>query len=917
MLLMYPNKFPARRPMPPLRTLALSAAIGGALLAPPVHCIAGTEDDEFDPAFFAGTGINDAIIARFSRGDVIPDGSYAVTVSVNGERKHEGLLTFSGGSGERSAQPCLSDAMLASYGVRPDAIHAPLTDPASSGADAACMPLVNRIAGASSVFDIRTLALDLRIPNASMTRTLRGTIRPEDMDTGVDVGMLTYRASSFTTRNSAGALSSQYLGLDAGANLGHWRLRHAGTYRMSNGKSTYATISTRAERPLPRLGASITVGEHYTSDSQLDSVRVSGITLSSDTRMLPDAASGYAPIVRGIAETNALVRVTQRGVTLSETQVSPGAFAIDDLNPTGYGGDLHVEIIESDGRMRSFNVPYSSTPELLREGQRRFRITAGRFDEPLVAYRPWLAQGSLAHGLTNAMTAYTSGTAANGYLSLQLGVARNTSVGAVSFDVTGTQARMTPLHTPSGYQLQARFSKNFAEHGTTLALGASRYSTEGYLGVSDAFEAMQSAQNTGVPASIPRLRGRLDLALNKSLGRFGSINLSGSSQDYWGALGRSTSLVTSYNTALGQATLGVSAMRSLVHAQDRIKRETNLHLSLAMPLGAAPKSPRASVAVEHRDGVSIGHRMGLSGRLGEKHPITYAASLTQGAGRDPQISASVAHSSGIAEVQGSVSRSAQMRTASWGVTGGLVVHREGLTFAPPLGDTIALVSAPGAHGARIGHGTTRIGRNGFGVVPHLTPYRMNAINIDPAESSMDVQFSSTSSTRAPTAGAAVRVAFDSTAARATLIETTVPGGMHLPFGADVLDLAGQSIGLVGQSGRIFIQREAELSEGRVNWGDSNSMQCHVTLPADTSLQARRPYTTAHATCTPVPTSPSAPVQRTSAPLQHSRPTLPGRSPVRTISVRRSSAATPSRTIGTRRPVLDARTAHQHRHRISA
>ena len=36
--------------------------------------------------------------------------------------------------------------------------------------------------------------------------------------------------------------------------------------------------------------------------------------------------------------------------------VSPGNFVIDDLYPTGYGGDLEVSVVEADGRRREFKA---------------------------------------------------------------------------------------------------------------------------------------------------------------------------------------------------------------------------------------------------------------------------------------------------------------------------------------------------------------------------------------------------------------------------------------------------------------------------------------------------------------------------------------------------------------------------------
>src|SRR2546427_6992467 len=95
----------------------------------------------------------------------------------------------------------------------------------------------------------------------------------------------------------------------------------------------------------------------------MDSTSFRGIRLNSDDRMLPDSQRGYAPVVRGVANTNARVTITQNGIKLYETTVAPGAFVINDLYPTGYGGDLQVSITEANGAVRSFAVPYAARSE--------------------------------------------------------------------------------------------------------------------------------------------------------------------------------------------------------------------------------------------------------------------------------------------------------------------------------------------------------------------------------------------------------------------------------------------------------------------------------------------------------------------------------------------------------------------------
>ncbi|MCP6330447.1 fimbria/pilus outer membrane usher protein, partial [Klebsiella pneumoniae] len=76
-----------------------------------------------------------------------------------------------------------------------------------------------------------------------------------------------------------------------------------------------------------------------------------------------------------------------------------------------------------------------------------------------------------------------------------------------------------------------------------------------------------------------------------------------------------------------------------------------------------------------------------------------------------------------------------------------------ITFAPELGDTIGIVQAPDAQGARVnGNHGAQVGKNGFAVVPHLTPYRQNAVELDPKDLSVDVELKTAAQNVAPRAG---------------------------------------------------------------------------------------------------------------------------------------------------------------------
>ncbi|KVX88164.1 hypothetical protein WL08_30590 [Burkholderia ubonensis] len=105
-----------------------------------------------------------------------------------------------------------------------------------------------------------------------------------------------------------------------------------------------------------------------------DSFGMRGVQISSDDRMLPDAQRGFAPVVRGVAQSNAPVDVQQNDYVIYQRTVPPAPFEIRGLNPTGYGGDLQVAVTEADGGKHAFVVSYASFPQLLRPDASRMSL---------------------------------------------------------------------------------------------------------------------------------------------------------------------------------------------------------------------------------------------------------------------------------------------------------------------------------------------------------------------------------------------------------------------------------------------------------------------------------------------------------------------------------------------------------------
>lgn len=864
-------------------------------------------DANFDRSMLSGAGQNTTDLSRFERGNFVPAGTYSVDIFLNERPIGRRDVRFAAPSDDASATACVTPALLDLLGLHLADITAQTT--ADLANPALCVDIGRVVPGASMDFDMGDLRLDTSVPQASLGQMARGYVDPRYWDSGVTAGLLNYNFNSYRTSGQGLTQTSSYLGLNAGLNLGRWHLRHDSSlvWQSSAGRARstrhWQSIATYVQRDLPSLHAQLTIGDSWTSGEVFDSVGLRGVQIATDDRMLPQSLRGYAPTVRGVADSNAKVTIRQNGMVIYQTTVAPGPFAINDLYATGYGGDLEVSVTEANGRVHTFSVPYASVPQLLRPGLNRFSLAAGQLRDNAIRNTPGLLQATWQRGFNNLLTGYAGVAASQGYASALVGGALNTRYGAFAMDVTRAQSRIPGFDTLSGQSVRLSYSKSIADTGTSLSVAAYRYSTSGFLTLGDAERARDYARrglpvfatgNAGIPQTIngvpvsglltpqqqaalvggdyrdyvvqsgvDRQRNNFSITLSQTLGdRGGSLFVTGSARDYWNRPGTDTQYQVGYNNRLGRVTYSVSASRE----RDLFGRSDNRYqVTLTIPLGdsTSTHAPVLTGSVARDTAGGMQEQATVSGTAGANDQFIYGAtashdstesagsvgntaSVTGGyRGAHVQVNAGFGHGSGYSQ-------------ASLNVTGGVVAHPGGIIFGQQLGDTVAIVEAPHAAGARVGNAPGLVvDKKGYALVPYVTPYVLNTITIDPTGLPLDVQLDNTSAQIAPRAGAVVMVKFKSQSGQFLLIQTRLPSGKVLPFGAEVHDEDGQAVGVVGQAGRIMVRVNRAAGRLNVSWGgdEGRDFQCSFDYhtPVKPSRDLASGYPTQQAVCVAAPT----------------------------------------------------------------
>ncbi|AHG21411.2 fimbrial assembly protein [Chania multitudinisentens RB-25] len=799
--------------------------------------------ESFNPALLeAGGGAQhqgNTDLSLFEDGVSQAPGIYRVDIYLNNEQRDTYNVEFKAGENSEEQdylQPCLSVEQLKAMGVKTDLF------PALGKAGASCANL-SAIPQASTEFRFDAQQLLLSIPQAALSQTARGSVPESQWDNGIPALLLNYSLSGANTerRNNEGSnTSSQFANLRPGINLGPWRLRNYTTWnRDGQGQNDWNTVYTYAARDIKVLKSQLLLGDSTSPSDVFDSVPFRGAQIASDDDMIPDSLKGYAPVIRGIARTNAQVIIRQNGYVIYQSFVAPGAFEITDMYPTGGSGNLFVTIRESDGREQQLVVPYASVPVLQREGRLKYAVTGGQYRayDNSVEKTPF-GQATAIYGLPYGLTAYGGGQFASMYHALALGVGKNLGdFGALSADVTQAWSTLQDRPKDNGQSWRIRYSKNFVQTGTNFAIAGYRYSTDGYFSLQ---EVLDTYRDRGSRPLVERRRNRSELTMNQNLWEgAGALSLSWISEDYWNSNRTMRSVGAGYNNSWNgisyslnysysrNAAANGSGGSGRVYDKDQV-----FSLNVSVPLDRWMKNTYANYSMNSSQRGGASHAAGMSGTALANNNLSWSVQQgygTQGVGNSGNLNADYRGTYG--QVNAGYGYDRNNQRFNYGVQGGIIAHANGITFGQPLGETVALVKAPGANGVGVSSQTgVKTDWRGYAIVPYTSPYRKNTVQLNTETLADNVELALASQKVVPTRGAVVRADFETSIGQRVLMTLLRAGGAPVPFGATVNDPAQNSAQgfIVGDQGQVYLTGLAQSGSLKVKWGSSADQQCQVT-----------------------------------------------------------------------------------------
>ncbi len=795
----------------------------------------------FNPALLElGTaGESKADLSVFEQGAGQPPGTYHVDIYLNNDLQDTRDVEFSmqkDAQGNASLQPCLSVEQLAQMGVKTK-LYPQLGDANTQCADLSAIPQ------ASAEFRFNAQQLLISIPQIAMSQGARGAVPESQWDHGIPALLLNYSmsgANNSARNGSASNSDSQYVNLRPGVNIGQWRLRNYTTWsRNSNGQDKWDTVYTYAARSIDSIKSQMVLGDSSSPADVFDSVPFRGAQLASDDDMIPDSLKGYAPVVRGIARSNAQVIIRQNGYVIYQSYVAPGAFEINDMFPTGGSGDLYVTIKEADGSEQLQVVPYASLPVLQREGRLKYSITSGQYRSYSgdVDKTPF-SQGTAIYGLPAGFTAYGGGQFASHYQSVALGIGKNLGMlGAVSTDVTQSWSTMQDMPKDKGQSWRIRYSKNIAQTGTNFAIAGYRYSTDGYYSLQ---EVMDSYRGGNSQPMLERRRNRSEMTIGQNLWEnAGSVSLNLVSEDYWNSDRAMRSIGFSYNNSWHSITYGLNyaynqnalASSNGSNGGRVYQRDQIFGLNISVPLSSFLANTSANYSLNTSKNGATTHSVGLSGTALAANNLSWSVQEgygSQGQGNTGNLNAD--YRGTYAEITGGYGYDKNNQRLNYGIQGGIVAHQDGVTLGQPLGETIVLVKAPGASGVSVtNQNGVKTDWRGYAIVPYSSPYRRNSIQLLSETLPENVELQLTNQTVVPTRGAVVRANYTTSVGQRVMMTMLRHGGAPVPFGAIATDPAqkGEQGFIVGDGGQVYLTGLADQGTLDVKWGSDADQQCRV------------------------------------------------------------------------------------------
>lgn len=742
---------------------------------------------EFDDRILNDLGFDNVDLSTFSGENDRFSGEYIADVVINGSNvlNNYPLNLY---VKDEISQVCFTEDLLKKLPIKDDVVKGILSDTIHITDAGKCLGFNHLDDTLAMSFDGEYQVLSLSVPQLYLKNYDLSWVSPEEREVGVSGIFIDYSllAAHQRQKNNTSTTTMRSYGT-TGVNIGALRFR--GDYQYysnSENNSQFDWVKFYAFTDIGSLNSKLYLGELDTVSNVFDNVRFKGISIYSDDNMRPANLTGYAPEVTGIANSNAIVTIRQRGQVIKAVQVPPGPFAIADL-PSNISGILDVEVEESDGSTRSFELDVASVPFLSRKNSIRYSANIGKINPLNKSYdktKKNFLSTDATYGLTNKISIYGGVllTSNREYVAINAGIGTNLGgLGALSVDITQSKNKAEQYDVKKGQSYRFNYAKRFGSN-TNLNLVGYRFSSRHFTTLSNYMD-MKSGQLDNLSLE----KNRISLNISQYFPSLGAgVSASLSRGTYWNKSNSKNYSVSAYTTIRKGVFENTSVQLSMSKTQvSDGRKETQYSLYLTIPVGSdrnnriaysayyTPDTRQVVQSATYMD-TAFGGDISLGAYMNHKRDFS--------GGVDYSLSSTYNKALAYGDIYLSGDYSDDSQYVSAGLDGSLTLTKDGLATHSKVGtDNARLIVGVGAPGVAIDGSENKSNIWGIAGVSNVaTYYRMNyMVDNDALPETVEIQNGVMN--LALTDGAIAYRSLNAISGEKAIVTIILPDGSHPPL----------------------------------------------------------------------------------------------------------------------------------------
>ncbi|ARC40102.1 fimbrial assembly protein [Citrobacter braakii] len=768
----------------------------------------------FDTDIIKNRGLSQDLNRYFAKSPRFLPGTHSVQVKINNKTRGTAAVRF----GEDGTL-CIDKDFLDFAGLMPVPLKA--DEQCHDIRDDYPQAIVNALPGENTVA--------LYLPETALDNFAADS---KNFQHGGTAGLLNY--SLFSTRNEfQGGDSRQYsqASLEGGFNVAGWALRSRYILADDDGTKSTDSIYTFAEHVFTEQKQTLQVGEINANSDVLSGVSVTGVQLMPTNGLL-GSRSGVN--VSGIARSaQARVEVRQSGQLIYNTLVNAGPFTLEDVPIARNNVALDVTVFETDGSSSRFIVPASAVRTQQLSRPQGLTVSAGRVRDIDGDYdNPWVVSLSDGWRIMQNANLLASGVLAEDY---QAAAVRSEYMLNESFSVSASAAASQEQFGEDSHGFKSELQSDLRlTEGVGLSVSAAHYNN-GYRELSDALnEDYQPYDNmySGTLSWGSSLAGAFSAGFNYN-------QRAGDAED-------SRYLLLSWGKTFKYASVTVNWQSAVGNVDDDQDNEL-LYVNLSIPLGSGQsistymrkEDDRTTYGVQNAGQLTENTNYSISAdRDDEDRTNSFNGNLNTNL-HYTQLGLGVGNSSD------------HQRNYNATLSGGIVAHKNGVTFSPySIRDTFAIARLnEHTSGVEIEtpQGTIWTDFWGQAVVPGLTEWRNSRLEINANKLPQSMTLANGTKYIAAAHASVSEVSFKVLNSRRVMLRVKNPDGTPLAKGLSIVDGKENYIVTSVDDGHVFLT-DADQLDALYAMDNNDRKLCKIDFTLNPTRDEQAFYEEANGVC---------------------------------------------------------------------